>query len=143
MKRIFFLIAAVTCFFLYSRTQAQTKPVLSFSLKEAQDYAYANNYDLKNSAYDVQIAKKMVRQNTAIGLPQVDAGIDYIDYLAVPVMVLPDELAQMFHQNTISFTEKYNTTARAKLTQLIYSGQYLVGLQTAKAYLETAKQKMI
>ena len=72
MKRIFFLIAAVTCFFLYSRTQAQTKPVLSFSLKEAQDYAYANNYDLKNSAYDVQIAKKMVRQNTAIGLPQID-----------------------------------------------------------------------
>jgi outer membrane protein TolC len=26
---------------------------------------------------------------------------------------------------------------------LLYSGQYLVGLQTAKAYLETAKQKMV
>jgi outer membrane protein TolC len=143
MKRIIFLIAAVSCFFLNSRTQAQTKPVLSFSLKEAQDYAFANNYDLKNSAYDVQIAKKMVKQNTAIGLPQVDGGIDYMDYLAVPVMVLPQELAQMFHQNTISFTQEYNVTARARLNQLLYSGQYLVGLQTAKAFLETAKQKMV
>jgi len=143
MKRISFLICVVSCFFLYSRTQAQLKPAFSFSLKEAQDYAYANNYDLKNSAYDVEIAKKMVKQNTAIGLPQIDAGIDYIDYLAVPVMILPDELAQMFQVKTISFTEEYNATIRAKLTQLIYSGQYLVGLQTAKAFLETAKQKMV
>ncbi len=143
MKRIFFLITIVSCFFIHSKTLAQLKPVLSFSLKEAQDYAYANNYDLKNSAYDVEIAKKMVKQNTAIGLPQIDGGIDYVDYLSVPVMVLPTELAQMFHINAISFTDEYNATARARLSQLIYSGQYLVGLQTAKAFLETAKQKMV
>ncbi len=143
MKRIFFLIAVVSFIFIHSTTQAQLKPALSFSLKEAQDYAYANNYDLKNSAYDVQIANKMVKQNTAIGLPQIDGGIDYIDYLAVPVIVLPTELAQMFHMNAISFTDEYNATLRAKLTQLIYSGEYLVGLQTAKAYLETARQKML
>ena len=93
MKRIFFLIAVVSFIFIHSTTQAQLKPALSFSLKEAQDYAYANNYDLKNSAYDVQIANKMVKQNTAIGLPQLDGGIDYIDYLALPVIVLPAELA--------------------------------------------------
>ncbi|MGA3013879.1 MAG: TolC family protein [Bacteroidales bacterium] len=142
MKRIFFLIAAISLIFINSG-YAQLKPALLFSLKEAQDYAYANNYDLKNSAYDVEIAKKMVKQNTAIGLPQIDAGIDYTDYLAVPVMVLPSELAQMFHVNAISFTDEYNATLRARLSQLIYSGQYIVGLQTAKAYLETAKQKMV
>jgi outer membrane protein TolC len=143
MKRIFFLITVVSCFLIHSGTLAQPKPPLSFSLKEAQDYAFANNYDLKNSAYDVEIAKKMVKQNTAIGLPQIDGGIDYIDYLSVPVMVLPAELAQEFHMNAISFYDEYNATLRARLSQLIYSGQYLVGLQTAKAYLETAKQKML
>jgi outer membrane protein TolC len=143
MKRIFFLITVVSCIFTYSRTQSQPKPALSFSLKEAQDYAYANNYDLKNSAYDVEIARKMVKQNTAIGLPQIDGGIDYVDYLSVPVMVLPAELAQMFNMKAISFTDEYNATLRARLSQLIYSGQYLVGLQTAKAFLETAKQKML
>jgi len=144
MKRIFFLIAVASCFTIYSRTQAQLKPVLSFSLKEAQDYAYANNYDLKNSAYDVQIAKKMVRQNTAIGLPQMDGGIDYIDYLALPTSLIPGEfIGKPGTTFPIQFGSEYNATLRAKLTQLIYSGQYLVGLQTAKAFLETAKQKMV
>jgi outer membrane protein TolC len=154
MNRIFFLIAVVSCFFIHSRTQAQLKPALSFSLKEAQDYAYANNYDLKNSAYDVQIAKKMVKQNTSIGLPQVDGGIDYMDYLALPVTLLPAEFINLMLPPSqphypagssipLTFGSEYNATLRAKLTQLIYSGQYLIGLQTAKAYLETAKQKMI
>jgi outer membrane protein TolC len=143
MKRIFLLIAVVSFFLIHSGTQAQPKPALSFSLKEAQDYAYANNYDLKNSAYDVEIAKKMIKQDMAIGFPQIDGGIDYVDYLSVPVMVLPPELAQMFHMNAISFTDEYNATLRARLSQLLYSGQYLVGIQTAKAYLETAKQKML
>lgn len=143
MRRIFFLIAVVSSIFFSTKTNAQLKSATSFSLKEAQDYAYANNYDLKNSAFDVESAKKLVKQNTAIGLPQVDGGIDYMDYLAVPVIVLPDELAQSFHVKTISFSEEYNATFRARLTQLFYSGQYLVGLQTAKAFLETAKQKMI
>jgi outer membrane protein TolC len=143
MKRIFLLIAVVSFFLIHSETQAQPKPALSFSLKEAQDYAYANNYDLKNSAYDVEIAKKMIKQDMAIGFPQIDGGIDYVDYLSVPVMVLPPELAQMFHMNAISFTDEYNATLRARLSQLLYSGQYLVGIQTAKAYLETAKQKML
>ena len=144
MKRIFFLIAVVSCFAIHSITHAQLKPVLSFSLKEAQDYAYANNYDLKNSAYDVQIAKKMVRQNTAIGLPQMDGGIDYIDYLALPTSLIPGEfIGKPGTTFPIQFGSEYNATLRAKLTQLIYSGQYLVGLQAAKAFLETAKQKMV
>ena len=144
MKRIFFLIAVVSCFAIHSITHAQIKPVLSFSLKEAQDYAYSNNYDLKNSAYDVQIAKKMVRQNTAIGLPQMDGGIDYIDYLALPTSLIPGEfIGKPGTTFPIQFGSEYNATLRAKLTQLIYSGQYLVWLQTVKAFLETAKQKMV
>jgi outer membrane protein len=154
MKRIFFLIAVASCFSIHSRTQAQLKPALSFSLKEAQDYAYANNYDLKNSAYDVQIAKKMVKQNTAIGLPQIDGGIDYMDYLSLPVTLLPAEFINLMlppgqpkypagSSIPLTFGQEYNATLKAKLTQLIYSGQYLVGLQTAKAFLETAKQKMV
>ena len=142
MKSIF-LTAAFTVCCLFCSWCLQAQAPMAFSLKQAQDYAFEHNYDLKNSAFDVEIARKMVKQNTAIGLPQIDAGIDYTDYLAVPVMVLPDVLAKMFHANTISFTEEYNATLRARLNQLIYSGQYLVGLQTAKAFLATARQKMV
>jgi outer membrane protein len=154
MKRFFYLIAVSSCLLIHSGIQAQIKNELSFSLKEAQDYAYANNYDLKNSAYDVQIAKKMVKQNTAIGLPQIDGGIDYMDYLALPVTLLPAEFINLLIPKgqpsyppgssvPVTFGLEYNATLRARMTQLLYSGQYLVGLQTAKAYLETAKQKMV
>jgi outer membrane protein TolC len=142
MKRIFFLIAVVSFFFINPRTEAQPKPVLKFSLTEAQDYAYAHNYDLKNSEYDVQIARKMVKQNTAIGLPQINGGIDYIDYLALPTSLIPGEfIGQPGTTIPIQFGSEYNATIKGSLTQLIYSGQYLVGLQTAKAYLETVRQK--
>lgn len=152
MKRILILIAVAACFSIHFSAFAQLKPALSFSLKEAQDYAYANNYDLKNSAYDVQSARALVKQNTAIGLPQIDGGIDYMDYLSQPVTLLPGEFINILNPNAhipagtsvpITFGLEYNATLRARLNQLLYSGQYLVGLQTAKAFLETAKQKMI
>ncbi len=116
----------------------------AFTLQQAQDFAYENNYDLKNSAYDVQIAKKMVKQNTSIGLPQINAGIDYNDFLSLPTSLIPGEIiGKPGTEFPVQFGSKYNVTGKATLTQLVYSGQYLVGLQTAKAFLETAKQKNV
>jgi len=134
---------------LFSQNQVKPKITLAFSLQQAQDYAYENNYDLKNSATDVKIADKMVKQNTAIGLPQINGSASYVDYLSVPTMVIPNFLKQMDPKvfgdgpDYVPFTFylEYNVTGSLQLNQLIYSGQYLVGLQTAKAYLETAKQK--
>jgi len=144
MKRIILLIALFSNFCYTPRMHAQTQPVMSFSLKEAQDYAYANNYDLKNAAHDVEIARKIVKQNTAIGLPQINGGIDYTNFLAIPTTLIPGEiLNEPGTYFPVQFGTRYNATLRAEATQLVYSGQYLVGLQTAKAYLETAKQKMI
>jgi len=117
-------------------------PLLEFTLQQAQDYAYENNYDLKNSATDVKIAGKMVKQNTAIGLPQISGEVDYMDYLDIPTMLIPGEfIGQPGTWFPLQMGTKYNATGKVSLTQLVYSGQYLVGLQTAKAYRETAKQK--
>ncbi len=116
-----------------AQPQVKLKP-LEFTLQQAQDFAYENNYDLKNSATDVLIARKMVKQNTAIGLPQINGEADYMDYLQIPTVLIPGFGA-------LQMGAEFNLTGKLSLTQLIYSGQYLVGLQTAKAYLETAKQK--
>lgn len=116
--------------------------VLQFSLAQAQSYAAEHNYDLINSATDVEIARKMVKQNTAIGLPQVSGGVDFSDYLLQRTTLIPGEIfGEPGTYQAVTFGTKYNMTLGATLTQLIYSGQYLVGLQTAKAFLETAKQK--
>lgn len=118
---------------------------IQLSLEQAQVFAKENNYDLRNSTTDVEIARKMVKENTAIGLPQIDAGVDYMDYLKTPTTVIPnfipDTTGRAPKELEVKFGVKYNLAAKLTATQLIYSGQYLVGLQTAKAFLETAKQK--
>lgn len=135
------------CIVFLAQSQNPVSQPLPFSLQQAQDYAFENNYDLRNSAIDVDIARKMVRENTAIGLPQVNAGIDYMDYINIPTTVIPnfipDTSGMAPKTLEVQFGLKYNLSANISLTQLIYSGQYLVGLQTAKAYLETARQKLV
>lgn len=136
------LVAIVNPSLIEGQNQQKQRTVLSFSLQQAQDFAYQNNYDLKNSATDVKIADKMVKQNTAIGLPQINGEIDYMDYIDIPTIIIPGEfIGQPGTEFALQMGAKYNATGKASLTQLVYSGQYLVGLQTAKAYLETAKQK--
>jgi len=120
------------------------KEVLKFSLEQAQAFAFENNYDLKNSNLDVEIAGKMVKQNTAIGLPQINGSIDYMNNIVIPTTLLPGEMVgKPGTYVPIQFGTSYNAALKGTLTQLIYSGQYLVGLQTAKAFLETSKQKNI
>ena len=129
---------------IFSQRETNLPAQVAFTLQQAQDYAYENNYDLKNSAFDVQIARKMVKQNTSIGLPQINGGIEYVDFLSLPTSLIPGEIiGQPGTEFPVQFGSKYNVTGKATLTQLVYSGQYLVGLQTAKAYLETAKQKNV
>ena len=150
MNYRFFLPLVIFCLFSWLVSLAQTTPavlpteLMRFSLEQAQAYAAENNYDLKNSTTDVEIASKMVKQNTAIGLPQVNGGIDYSNNIVIPTTLLPGELiGQPGTYIPIQFGESYNATLKGTLTQLIYSGQYLVGLQTAKAFLETSKQKHV
>lgn len=136
-------ISFVSFLFWAFGSAAQTP--LSFTLKQAQEYAYEHNYDLRNSRYDVEIAKKIVRENTSIGLPQINATASYLDNILRPTSIIPN-----FFDTTgkappleIQFGTRYNASFSAQLTQLIYSGQYLVGLQTAKAFLETEKEKSL
>jgi outer membrane protein TolC len=134
--------------FMFAQQPASAKGgALRLSLEQAQNFAFEHNYDLINSSKDVEIARKMVKQNTAIGLPQINAGVDYMDYLKTPTSVIPnfipDTTGHAPKTLEVKFGVKYNLTAKLTATQLIYSGQYLVGLQTAKAFLETSKQKDI
>jgi outer membrane protein len=140
---IFFLIAGRVSIAQKDTPGLKTE-IMKFSLEQAQAYALENNYDLKNSLLDVDIASKMVKQNTAIGLPQINGSIDYSNNIVIPTTLLPGEMVgQPGTYIPIQFGTSYNASLKGTLTQLVYSGQYLVGLQTAKAFLETSKQKNV
>ena len=113
----------------------------SFTLQQAIDYALENNRTAKNAARDIKAAEKQKWETTATGLPQIDASIDYNNWLKQQVSLIP---AQFFGGNEGEFAEvlfgtKQTMNATATLSQLLFDGSYLVGLQSAKVFLEISK----
>ena len=114
---------------------------LSFTLDEAIKYALENNYTIINAERDIDAAKKQKWETTATGLPQLSATIDYQNWLKQQVSLIP---AEFFGGNPGEFAEvafgtKQNVNATATLNQLLFDGSYLVGLQSAKVFLEISK----
>ena len=139
-KTILFVIAIL----LSINLSAQES--ITLSLEEAIDYAIENSYSAINASRDIEAAKKKKWETTTIGLPQISATIDYQNWIKQQVSLIP---AKFFGGVEGEFTEvafgtKQNMSATATLNQLIFDGSYLVGLQSAKTYLqisENAKEK--
>jgi len=114
---------------------------LIYSLQEAIDYALANNRAAKNAARDIEAAKQQKWETTATGLPQIDANIDYQNFLKQQISLIPAEFVGgnpgEFAQ--VIFGTKQNMNASATLRQLLFDGSYLVGLQSAKVFLEISE----
>ena len=119
---------------------------IALSLDEAINYAIENSYSAINASRDIEAAKKKKWETTTMGLPQISATIDYQNWIKQQVSLLPAE----FFGGTegefveVAFGTKHNMNATATLNQLIFDGSYLVGLQSAKVYLqisENAKEK--
>jgi outer membrane protein len=110
---------------------------LSFTLKEAQDFAVKNNYAVKNAQFDLDMARKKVKENLSYGFPQIDASVDYTYYIALPTSLIPAEFFPNGEPGEfieLQFGTKNNMTAGATLNQLIFDGRYFIGLQYAKIF---------
>jgi outer membrane protein TolC len=142
MKNIpFFLFAFVSVHFL----QAQTQEQKAFSLKEAQEYAVQNSYFTRMATMDEEKALKKVRETTAIGLPQISGNASLQHFLAIPVQVIPNFLAGLPGMGPqpefieAQFGVDYNASVGLSVSQLLFDGSYIVGLQAAKTYKELAQ----
>jgi len=120
-------------FLLSLQITAQEAP-LNLSLHEAIDYAIKNNTSSKNATLDITAAKKQKWETTAIGLPQVSAKIDYNNNLKQQFPSIDFD-----GDGIIDFGAKQSVNATATLNQLLFDGSYLVGLQSAKVFLEISK----
>lgn len=117
----------------------------AFSLREAIDYALENNRQSINAQRDIEAAKAQKWETTASGLPQINASVDYQNFLKQQVQVIP---AEFFGGNPGEFAEvifgtKQNVNATATLSQQIFDGSYLVGLQSAKVFLEISQNAKV
>jgi outer membrane protein TolC len=131
--------------------QAQeNKEVLSLSLKQAQEYALQNNKSILNADLDVESAKKRVWETTTMGLPQVNAAISSSYILTMPAFFeqfLRPGIEMQVDQSTPNRESvvndllqqsldsmRFSGTLDLTVSQLIFSGSYLVGLQASKVY---------
>ncbi|MFC2096652.1 TolC family protein [Bacteroidota bacterium] len=107
---------------------------LSITLKEAQEYAINKNLTLENVRLDIDKARKRVWETTSIGFPQATGKLDYQHVPGtIPTFEFPDENGEPME---MPLAIKNSTTYSVTVSQLIFSGEYIVGLQAAKAYLQ-------
>ena len=123
-----------------TKAQEVTIDSLSLSISNARTYALENNYKMKNSRQDVLAADKKVWETTAIGLPQVSGKIDYNNNLIVGTM--PLSITDPSGNVTTSFIQMgspHSTSASLTVSQLIFDGSYIVGLQSAAVYKQISE----
>ncbi|MDA3883370.1 MAG: TolC family protein [Bacteroidales bacterium] len=140
-----------------------TQENISLNLKEAQQKALSNNITIKNAQLAVQAAQHNIKASVAQGLPQAEGTIDYsyyfdyeidfsfssssestpnIDYTALDAgdMEIMKLLEDMGGSSEPIIMEG-SASGGIQVSQLLFSGQYWVGIQTAKlAKLLSEKQ---
>lgn len=81
-------------------------------------------------------------ETIAIGLPQVTGEANYTNFLDLPVSLIPGEF---FGEDAgtyvpVKFGQDYNSDFGFTVNQLIFDGSYIVGIGSAKIYLQMASQ---
>lgn len=114
---------------LYLASFGQEKLVLS--LEDAVNYAIEYNKQVKNADLAVLEAQKKINENIFSGLPQVNATVDYSNFMGA-------EMELSFGEGIPPRVIPFNPTSNLNLSvgQLLFSGSYIVGLQAAKLYKE-------
>ncbi|MCK0124884.1 TolC family protein [Gelidibacter sp. F2691] len=133
----FYIFLFLLCPFIGISQEALTQ----FSLQEAIEFALINNRNSINAQFDIEAAKAQKWETTASGLPQINASVDYQNFLKQQVQVLPAEFfgGQPGEFTEVIFGTKQNMNATATLSQQIFDGSYIVGLQSAKVFLDISK----
>lgn len=151
MDRIRHLLLVFAFGLLIGSVNAQSDTAFRFTLKEAQDFAIKNYFASKNAQLDIQAAKKKVWETTAIGLPQVSGNLSYqyipgdipeFDFMG-PIFGLVRPTYEALGMPTGFFdslpggspiASRQSTTYSLTVSQLIFSGEYIVGLQASRIY---------
>ncbi|WP_298118393.1 TolC family protein [Flavobacterium sp.] len=136
----------LTLLLFASILQAQEqKESYSFSLKQAIEHAIQNNYSVINANRDIEAAKQKKWETTTIGLPQINGAVGYVNNFELQKSLIPAEIfggtPGTFQE--VAFGTKHSMNASATLSQLIFDGSYLVGLQSAKTYLKISENAKV
>lgn len=101
--------------------------VRKFSLSEAKAWALEHNRNMKAAGYALTKSEMVLREAIANGLPQVNANADYSNALGAKIVI-------RFNENMPPSEIDIKPTSNLffNVNQLIFSGNYIVGIQLAR-----------
>lgn len=102
------------------------------SLEEAIRFAVEHNKELQSSKLNIDLQKQKVRESISQGLPQINGTIDYSTNFNHKM-----EFGEM-----MNITMKDQSNARLSWQQLIFSGQWILGIQTSKIAKRMTEQQV-
>jgi outer membrane protein len=149
MSRFYKLTLLMATLLVASGSFAQQDAPATFTLEQCIEYALKNSINAQNAEIDQQIAAARVRETVGLGLPQVSGSVavqhneqlrrffgrystasgGFSFFPVTPGANNGDVLAA-----TNPFQLQSSGDAGVTINQLIFSGNYLVGLQASKAY---------
>ncbi len=120
-------VAGFILFFLLMTFQVRAQETLTLSLDQTIGFAIDHNKALKNAKYAVDKSTQALREVIAQGLPQIDASVDYNNYLGGKASI-------QFSPSAPATTIEFNPTSSfsGTVSQLVFSGNYYVGIQLSK-----------
>jgi len=132
-------LAVVTAFGFSALAQGQ-----AFSLAQAQKFATENSLLMKNATLDLEASRKKVSEIRSIGLPQINGEAKFNHFIDIPTQVIP---AVAFEPTAppdlfvpVQFGIDNDVSAGLTATQLFFDGTYIVGLQSAKTYVQLSER---
>jgi outer membrane protein len=141
------LLVTVLLSWLLGTATAQVVPpnneTHNFTLQDCINYAYEHQDTVINAKLSVQSTEYRIKEIIAGGLPQINAGATFQDYLKLPTTLLPGEfVGQPGTFIPVTFGVKYQSNLTVDLNQLIFDGSYLVGLQARNTYRELSQRNL-
>jgi outer membrane protein len=136
----------------------------SLTLNEAREYALQHNKILLNARDNVTSSREMVKETISQGLPQVNSGMDFMTYFNyelnfnfggtgggpdIDYSVLDEgdlevlnALDQMFGPSEPIIMNN-QLSGKVQVNQLLFSGQYWAGIQTARIAVDLADRSLV
>ncbi len=126
---------------------AQTTPVaatdtVTFTLEQAQAYAFEHNVTIKNANLETRITKMRTVEIMTTGLPQISASLNYQNNFKLPVSIIPAGAIGNPQDLEVTFGTAHTSTFKFEVSQLILDGRYFIGLKANKAFMAISNDQV-
>ena len=103
----------------------------SLSLEQAVNFAVEHNKELQVSQMNIELRNKMVTEAVSQGLPQVTGSLGYSTNFGYEAS---------FGEGAIKMKDQANVSV--SVSQLLFSGEWILGIQTSKIAKQMAAQQV-